>query len=668
MTLILVQSPWKSAEVDESLPGLIAAAVDGTAPGGPHIVLLPQGEEDKGSALPVEADLVEKMCDQAHALGVYLAGSAIVIVEPEMAPRHVGFICGPDGTRLLRAVKSSPDLVAGFSDTASALSEPVEFEVARTPVGTMGMALGEDILFPHIVRSIALKGAEIIFNPCREGGDELFEARQNARQARAYENVTYVACASPLSIQTNGFATTLPPASGFFHPQGKSKIVKGPESFLSVEMDVEWLRRKRHNPFSNFLAIFRNRLYAPGYETGPADNQPSPSTRQDWWAEGNARAAARAHTPKPDSGQIDQYDVLLVQTTLHNVTDLAHRDGIVQKNLDNSLGLVGGAASQPNVKLTVFPEYWLQGVAGGRSIEDWTKVAMTVDGPEVERLCKFAQDKNTYLAGGIFEFDPRWPHRWFNTAIIIDDQGNLIHRYRKIQCADLVGMLPDTTPGNLYSAYVEEYGYDGLFPVADTPIGKLATVICFDMNFPETSRALANRGAEVIIHPTAEPYGPGRRCWDLAKMTRAFENTAYIASCSEGGEFINGDNPYPSTLHRGYSKVINFDGSLAGVIDGQGEAWLQLPLDLAALRKARANPCANLAAWDEPSVYGHVYRDHDGFPNDVWLDTPMENTMEGIDEVKKVVNRYTETGIYVPPSSFAPPPMSHAGREDALKW
>ena len=654
MTFVLVQEPWKPAEAVSTIGDVIAAALETVGQDGPHIVLLPQGQEDKGEAPPVETELVEQLCVHSKTHEIYLAGSAIMLSKPGSMPRHLGFICGPDGTCLLRAVKSSPDLVAGFSDTASALNEPVDFDVAHTPVGTLGMVLGEDILFPHIVRSAALKGAEIILNPCREAGDDLFEARQNARQARAYENVTYLACTSPLSSKANGFVTTLPTASGMYNPQGMNKLAKGGETFFNTEVDMDWLRRKRQNPRINFLAIFRNRLYAPGYETSPTVNKSSPTTRKDWWAEGNARVAARAHDPGLIKNQIDQYDVLLVQTAVRNVTDLEHRDEVIQKNIDESLRIASGAAA-PNVKLVVFPEYWTQGVAFGRSIEDWTKVAVRVDGPEVEQLCRFAQEKNTYLAGGIFEFDPKWPHRWFNTAIIIDDQGNLIHRYRKIQCADLVGMLPDTTPGNLYSAYVEEYGYDGLFPVADTPIGKLATVICFDMNFPETSRALVNRGAEVLIHPTAEPYATHRRCWDLAKMTRAFENTAYLLSCSEGGEFA-GNNSYPGTFHRGHSKVINYDGTVAGVVDGPGETWLRVPLDLAALRTARANPRANLAAWDDSVVYGHVYREHDGFPNDVWLETPMESASEGVAEVKKVVDRYTASGVFVSPSSSAPTP------------
>ena len=666
MSLILVQAPWSAGDAGDALDDLIRAAADTSGTDGPHIVLFAQGEVDETDP-PSEQVVVEHMCRHAKAQGVFLAGSAILTVDSGRPARHVGFVCGPDGTRLLRAVKALPDVVDGFSDAASSLCEPMDFQVARTSVGTLGLVLGEDILSPHIVRSVALNGAEILLNPSRERSDNLLESRLNARGARAYENIAYVACASPLSVKAKGFVTQLPPASRFCIPAGQAKTARGQETFVVIDVDLEVLRRQRKVPFANFLAILRNRLYAPDYETNAKDNRESPATRQGWQAEGGTRVEA---IPEPRSGddRIDQYDVILTQTNLHNVTDLAHRDEVIEKNLRSSLKLAGGVASLPHVKLVVFPEYWLQGVVGGRSVEEWTQVAMTVPGPETDRLCAFAQQRNTYVAGGVFEYDPRWPHRWFNTAIIIDDQGNLIHRYRKIQCADLVGLLPDTTPGNLYSAYVKEYGYDGLFPVVDTSIGKLATIICFDMNFPETSRALVRRGAEVLIHPTAEPHGMKRQGWDLGRMTRAFENTAYVISCSEGGEFFGADAQHPSTLHRGYSKIVNFDGVVAGVADGPGETFLQASIDLAALRRARANPRVNLAAWDEPAVYGHVYRDHDGFPNDVWLDTPMETTMEGIAEVKKVVDRYAETGIFVAPDFYSPPPGSHTTRDSVLEW
>jgi hypothetical protein len=107
--------------------------------------------------------------------------------------------------------------------------------------------------------------------------------------------------------------------------------------------------------------------------------------------------------------------------------------------------------------------------------------------------------------------------------------------------------------------------------VADTRLGRLATAICFDMNFPELFRAYALRGAEVLLHPTAEPHNVRRRAWENGRQVRAWENTMYVASAALGGEYWNGLAPDPATLFsRGHSKLVNFDGTVQSVADGPG--------------------------------------------------------------------------------------------------
>jgi predicted amidohydrolase len=201
------------------------------------------------------------------------------------------------------------------------------------------------------------------------------------------------------------------------------------------------------------------------------------------------------------------------------------------------------------------------------------------------------------------------------------------------------------------SRYLDKYGYEGLFPVARTPLGNLATLICFDVNFPETSRALVKRGAEVILHPTAEVQSARRRGWEKARLTRAFENTAYFISAGLGGEFRHYQDALPGHLHGGYSKIVGFDGTIVTATDGPGRVCIAGTLDLGALRRARADATANLALWDDAGAYAEFYRRHAGFPEDVWLDTPMQKGSEGIAAVNKVVERYTTSGVFVAPKS-----------------
>jgi predicted amidohydrolase len=73
------------------------------------------------------------------------------------------------------------------------------------------------------------------------------------------------------------------------------------------------------------------------------------------------------------------------------------------------------------------------------------------------------------------------------------------------------------------------------------------------------ARALALQGAEVLIHPTAEPWSDVDQEWDLFRRVRACENWAYLASVAAGA-FVGSDRPKDG--YRGHSQVIDFHGNV----------------------------------------------------------------------------------------------------------
>ncbi len=146
-------------------------------------------------------------------------------------------------------------------------------------------------------------------------------------------------------------------------------------------------------------------------------------------------------------------------------------------------------------------------VGSGRSYVD---VATPVPGRDTEFLGKLAREKNAYIAAGILE---REGAAVYNTSVLVDRQGKLVGKYRKVYLPreELEGGV---TPGDS-------------FPVFETDFGRVGMMICYDVFFPDPARALAAQGAELILMPIWG--GPER----LA-VARALENRVFLAASGYG--------------------------------------------------------------------------------------------------------------------------------------
>ena len=659
--LILTQAAWTPTD-SKAFDALAAAASREarrqSAVANPDVLLLmPHAPDDPKRAL-AEASVMAMVSTTAKGHGIHIAGSAVMDAGAA-APQTIGFVVAPTGDVLLRTAKISPDLIEGFTDTTSAMGQPAEFPVATLPFAKVGMLCGEDIHFAQYGRALAFNGAEIILNPCVERSDQQFDHRVMSRFGRASENVTYVAVASPGEMDDGGMRVKLPTATALYPWEREATAVRGDETFVVPDIDMQLLRRRRVTPQGSFPAIVRADVYGRGYQDAKQPPPNVPTTRDAWLQEARRRLGTDAETrgPKHPNPE-EQYDCMLVQTVARLIPIGGNVDPreIIRKNLDEHLASAGSRLSVPTMRLCVFPEFWLTGPGGiggvQRTVQDLERMSIT-EGDEIfDIVGKFAQDYNVYVAFQNFEVHPKLPGRVFNASFLIDDQGNHVHTYRKNQCADVWGLLPDTTPGSIIDEYLDLFGYDALFPVADTPIGKLANMICFDNMSPEVAGALRNRGAEVILHSTSEPHGgEGRRAWDNARRTRAMENCAYMLSAMDGGEYKSHDSEHMTFFRRGHTRLVNFDGSLQGTVDGPGPVLLRAHIDLAALRRARANARTNFQLWNDPGVYAEHYSPDMGFPSNMWAGDPYENPYIGAQAMIDRIESYVDQGIYVAPDT-----------------
>jgi len=656
--LIITQEPWHADATGARLLSLGEAAALQFGDIGGSLLLLPLGEADWEQPRP-ERELLAEAGAASNFHGIYIAGAVPVLAAHSDEPQTVGFVVCPDGNTALRVPKITPDFIEGFTDSACELGRPADLPVLDTPLGRLGILTGEDVLYSHYARVLTYNGAEVILNPCRERRDAGFKSRLRARRTRAYESSAYVAVATPHSQLSGDVNVRLPCASALYlHDQQTVEEAGQGESFLKPDFSIEFLRRKRSTLFMNQPVYMRSMLYAPGYLQAAAADQAAaremPETRDGWREEAGRRIAAQAEANRIDGPTEDQYSALLVQNEFRVIhMDTPNPEEILRQNLDEAIGLAARSAFIPNVRLVCFPEFFMTGSGGfgKRTPKTLERIAITYPGPETDVLSEFAQKNHVYVAGSTFEKDPRFPERVFNSAFILNDSGDLILHYRKLHCADIWGQLPDTTPGSIYSRLVEELGYDALFPVVDTPLGKLAAMVCFDHTVPETAHMLAKRGAEVIIHCTSDPHGAGRRPWEECRMTRAHDNGAYILAPRPGGEYFDPHAGHPGTFLRGYTRIIGYDGRLLGEADTSGKVSFQANLDLAELRRYRANASANMLVWDEPRSYVDWYEKGHGLPGDLWAGDPQENPYANFAAMKASLDRFYKEGIYLRPGS-----------------
>ena len=279
--------------------------------------------------------------------------------------------------------------------------------------------------------------------------------------------------------------------------------------------------------------------------------------------------------------ELIRYAAAACQTDLSNPADRS----AMRANTDRMLDMVDAAVagSQPflPVRLIAFPEF-AHAAPVYPSVADLLKhLTVRIPNEHTDRLAAKAHEHNVYIqSGSLLEEDAKYPGAVFNTTCLIGP-GGILYKYRKVN---------PWIPFEVHSSPHDIPGYDEpLFPVADTPIGRIGCAICYDWLFPEAIRQLAANGAEVLIRVSAymDPWGATEpmNWWTLINRARAIENMAYVVAANQGASLKH----YPPYSWPGGSQVVDFDGRLvADASPGPGERIVVAPVDISALRHERA--------------------------------------------------------------------------------
>jgi formamidase len=337
-----------------------------------------------------------------------------------------------------------------------------------------------------------------------------------------------------------------------------------------------------------------------------------------------------------------RYAAAACQTDLPNPTDRRQMRSNTDRMLSMIDSAVAGSAPFLPVRLVVFPEFAHAAPVFATARELLDRLTVPVPNEHTDRLTSKAREHDIYIqSGSMLEEDPRWPGVVFNTTCLVGPTG-ILYRYRKVN---------PWIPYEVHSSPHDLPGYsEPLFPVADTPIGRIGCAICYDWLFPEVLRQLTANGAEVLLRVSAymDPWGATEpmNWWTLINRARAIENTAFVVAANQGASLKH----YPPYSWPGGSQVVDFDGRmLADASPGPGERIVVAPIDVSALRHERQTRVGHhKLAQLRTEAYG-VYRTHSYPPQpapDVVLS--YEENVRRIESAKQDLERrraFTTPGV-----------------------
>jgi N-carbamoylputrescine amidase len=214
-----------------------------------------------------------------------------------------------------------------------------------------------------------------------------------------------------------------------------------------------------------------------------------------------------------------------------------------------------------------------------REDHEFFKLAEPVPGPSTEALAKVAREAKVVIVASLFE--KRAEGLYHNTAAVLDSDGRVVGKYRKMHIPDdpLFYEKFYFTPGDLG------------FRVHETSRGKLGVLVCWDQWFPEGARLTALAGADVLFYPTAIGWLDGedpainesqRDAWETSQRGHAIANGVFVAAVNRVGR-------EGSLTFFGNSFVADPFGRVLARASTDREETLIVPCDLGKIDETRTH-------------------------------------------------------------------------------
>ena len=202
------------------------------------------------------------------------------------------------------------------------------------------------------------------------------------------------------------------------------------------------------------------------------------------------------------------------------------------ENLELSVGFIREAAKKKS-NLICFPEFQMAYSPVSQSANQLSEIAESVnDGNFITTLRKAAKVNKISIISTIYEKSNNgYDNRVYDTVVLIDSKGEISSVYRKLHLYDALGFKESDKmmAGNMIEKPVK------------TSVGNIGLMICYDIRFPEMSRILTVKGANVLVSPSAWVHGVMKEeHWQTLLKARAIENGLYIIAPDQVGNIFSG--------------------------------------------------------------------------------------------------------------------------------
>jgi N-carbamoylputrescine amidase len=243
-------------------------------------------------------------------------------------------------------------------------------------------------------------------------------------------------------------------------------------------------------------------------------------------------------------------------------------------------------AARGGAQIICLPELFRSLYFCQREDHAFFSLAEPIPGPTTELLCREAAELGVVIVASLFE--KRAEGLYHNTAAVIDADGALLGKYRKMH-------IPDDP------LYYEKFYFtpgDLGFQVFPSRFSRLGVLICWDQWYPEAARLTALRGAEILFYPTAIGWHPSEKAefghrqhesWELIQRSHAVANGCYVVSVNRTGHEADPTNPGGGIEFWGQSFVADTSGQVIWRAPVDQPATHVVSLDLGELDVVRTH-------------------------------------------------------------------------------